>query len=366
MAATYAIRDDVIWPRNLVLPPRPPALVYLDMLGWINMAEVDAGNTAPAGYARVLEACRRARSEGRALFPLSSTAAIELYNIADVSRRRARVAVMEQLSGFSYLLGRPQLQRLEVESAFDELPGVSIPSRSPIGLIGPSLLWAFGMRGGLITNAPDADAIARQICQGIGIDPGNDAWASLELWAERALLTGPDDHEDPQLQAAGYSLAGWRNILTKRAEQEQELVTLLNADPALRQGNLRDVVGAREMSIELLDVINTAIAGTSASAFDEIDRTQIRDISDRMPSTRVAVSLKTIYHKNAQHVWTPNDIHDIDALSVAVPYCDIVFTDKAMRDKVISCRELSVFKTEMPRKPDDLADVIDALPSAGQ
>jgi hypothetical protein len=69
MATTYAIRSDVIWPSDLLLPDRPPALVYLDMLGWINMSEVEAGNTtvAAAGYGRLLEACRQARVDGRAL-----------------------------------------------------------------------------------------------------------------------------------------------------------------------------------------------------------------------------------------------------------------------------------------------------------
>jgi len=64
-----------------------------------------------------------------------------------------------------------------------------------------------------------------------------------------------------------------------------------------------------------------------------------------------------------RHVWTSNDINDIDALFVAVPYCDAVFTDKAARDKVISCPELAVFETEMPRKPEDLADWLDGLPA---
>ena len=49
----------------------------------------------------------------------------------------------------------------------------------------------------------------------------------------------------------------------------------------------------------------------------------------------------------------------------AVPYCDAVFTDKASRDKVISCAEVEVFHTEMPRKPEDLADWLDGLPASG-
>jgi hypothetical protein len=40
--------------------------------------------------------------------------------------------------------------------------------------------------------------------------------------------------------------------------------------------------------------------------------------------------------------WKSNDINDTDSLSIAVPYCDGVFTDKAVRDKVISCRELDL------------------------
>jgi hypothetical protein len=68
LPGTYEIRDDVVWPTDLSLPTRPPKLVYLDMLGWINLAEVAVGN-APAGYDRLLKSCRKARAEGRAHFP---------------------------------------------------------------------------------------------------------------------------------------------------------------------------------------------------------------------------------------------------------------------------------------------------------
>jgi hypothetical protein len=82
-----------------------------------------------------------------------------------------------------------------------------------------------------------------------------------------------------------------------------------------------------------------------------------------MPSSRVAVSLKAAYHKDNRHVWTSNDIHDIDALSIAVPYCDAVFTDKAARNQVKSCPELEVFGTFLPRKPEELAGWLDDLPA---
>jgi hypothetical protein len=48
-----------------------------------------------------------------------------------------------------------------------------------------------------------------------------------------------------------------------------------------------------------------------------------------MPSTEVSIEIKTAWHRHRERRWTPNDIYDIDALSLAVPYCDIVVTEKA-------------------------------------
>jgi hypothetical protein len=55
---------------------------------------------------------------------------------------------------------------------------------------------------------------------------------------------------------------------------------------------------------------------------------------DSMPSFDVAVTLKTAYHRDPLHRWRPNDIHDIDAMGSALPYCDIVVTDKAVASHV--------------------------------
>jgi hypothetical protein len=365
MATTYQVRSDVIWPSDLELPDRAPAMVYLDMLGFINLAQVAAGKATAPGYDVLLPAARRARDEGRALFPLSSTHVAELCDVGDVQRRRERVVIMEELSGFNYLMGRPQIQQLELEAALNDISGVSISPQGPIPLIGPSLLWAFGRRGGLVTNAPDPDALAKHICDQMGIDPGDEPMATLNLWAERELLAGPDDEEDPELLALGYDPQKWRDGLEKRAEQERYLVLELDRDPRFRLGRLRDVVNARELEIELGDTLAriTTAMKTSIGQLLDHNRSKLRNFTDRMPSTRVAVSLKAAYHKDNRHDWTTNDIHDIDALSIAVPYCDAVFADKSARNKVVSSPELDVFNTLLPRTPEELAHWLDGLPS---
>jgi hypothetical protein len=47
-----------------------------------------------------------------------------------------------------------------------------------------------------------------------------------------------------------------------------------------------------------------------------------------MPSGDVWITLLTAGHRNPQTRWTANDIYDADALSVAVPYCDFVATER--------------------------------------
>jgi hypothetical protein len=54
-----------------------------------------------------------------------------------------------------------------------------------------------------------------------------------------------------------------------------------------------------------------------------------RTLTRSMPGTDVAAVLKTNRHRDATRAWTSNDMFDIDALTVAVPYCGTVGTDNA-------------------------------------
>jgi hypothetical protein len=81
-----------------------------------------------------------------------------------------------------------------------------------------------------------------------------------------------------------------------------------------------------------------------------------------MPHTQVAISVKTQMHKNPRHRWTPNDLSDVDAVSVAYAYCDAVFPDKAMRHALATSKELGVLGTFVPRRAAEMKDWIDARP----
>jgi hypothetical protein len=143
------------------------------------------------------------------------------------------------------------------------------------------------------------------------------------------VLAGPTDDGVERLRAYGWNPEAVRQVAENRAAEERAQVARLNADPKWRRGRLRNVVMAREVIIELFDALNEALEARGCDFSDVwTDREAAREIPSTMPSTDVAVTLKTAAHRNPQKGWLRNDIYDIDALSVAVLYCDIVVTEK--------------------------------------
>jgi hypothetical protein len=357
------LAERLVWPR-LVRPRRP--IVYLDLNHFIGMARAIASDpSTPAGYRDLFDATRAAIEEQRIVIPLSGEHLFEMAAIKDPKQRTTLADVMEVLSGFQYLLGRPEIAQLEIEAGieaiFDEQP--QLP---PVSLIGPTFGWAFGMRGGMnIVDAEgdDASAAARKE---MGAESYEEFMRDANYTVERAVLVGPSDEEIQALRADyGYVPEVARESHKSRLEFELDLCQKLADDSKWRRGRLRDVVSAREIAHEWLDAINRvnndrARAGRPVLDVDDVART--RQFMTAMPHTQVAISIKTRYHRDPTHRWTANDITDIDALSVAYAYCDAVFTDKAARAALTDSKDLRSFRTVLPRTPGELTEWIEQRP----
>ncbi|MDA5147517.1 hypothetical protein PEM37_39125 [Streptomyces sp. AD681] len=72
------------------------------------------------------------------------------------------------------------------------------------------------------------------------------------------------------------------------------------------------------------------------SGFDpqrpKASRRRMVSFADRIPSLRIAVDLKTQLFRNTARRWNLNTVHDIDAVSLAVPYCHVVVPDREIAD----------------------------------
>jgi hypothetical protein len=72
---------------------------------------------------------------------------------------------------------------------------------------------------------------------------------------------------------------------------------------------------------------------------------QMTELLLAMPSRRVAVTIRQRYHRDLEHRWTVSDLRDIDALSIATPYCDVVVTDNAVRTAITHAHLDQLFAT---------------------
>jgi hypothetical protein len=92
------------------------------------------------------------------------------------------------------------------------------------------------------------------------------------------------------------------------------------------------------------------------------DQQSARAFARSMPSTEVSIELKTAWHRNRDKQWTANDIYDIDAMSMAVPYCDVVVTEKDCHHVLNVARLGERMHTALLRDLRDLPGTLDHEP----
>ena len=271
---------------------------------------------------------------------------------------RAIAHVMEELIGFASLMDRVVVMKLELDAMLDPLARQPSPwPRTP--LLGKGVRHSFGQPSGVRIMGPNGDA-TEEVRARVGAEKFDEIVAQAELELDRAVLRGPADDEVENLRATGWKPENAIQVAERRAAQERELTPMLDAETRWRRGRLRDVVAARELCTELQDMLRRAIAGRQLSLTEAIsDQESARKLARSMPSTEVSIELKTAWHRNRDKNWTANDIYDIDAMALAVPYCDIVVTEKACHHALTTARLDKRMHTAILRDLNELPNTLE-------
>lgn len=319
----------LVWPTLLEFPPPNALLVYLDLNHWIGLAQACVGHRKGDIHHEALEACHAARSAGTATFVLSATIYAEMQKIKDPMQRLQLAHVMEELTGFDTLVSRVVVMELELSAAVDPLAKLPNP-RPRVNLVGRGIRHAFGLSSGFTIMGPSGDD-TESFRQHYGHEAFDKVMSCAGVHMERSILRGPADKDDEDaLRAFGWNPDFPASITERRAEQERELKKILDGDTKWRRGRLRDLVSTRELVIEFENISRRVLAERGIVLKDVMwDLESGRRLVRSMPSTEVAIELKTAWHRNGQREWAVNDIFDIDALALATPYCDVVVTEKA-------------------------------------
>ena len=322
-----------LWPKRLVRPGVGVQLVYLDLNHWISLAKAATGHSQGAGFHDALGLLRELSSSGRVVCALSSTHYMEMSAIGDERRRFDVAAVMEELSGFRCLLPRDAIMQIEFEAALDEHGYERPDAHDEIELLGRGVLRAFGMRGGVrIRNEQGEDVTEQTRHEWPSGSEAFDVWAAdSERLLDRSVLRGPSEGEECELRALGWNPLAARQVAERRAKQEQEQALRFDEAPEYRRDSVRDAVAARYLALEGESQFQRAMQARGLDRPSAVltDLTEARRFIASMPSADAYVTVMAERHRDPNRRWTANDIFDIDALSVAVPYCDLVVTDRA-------------------------------------
>ena len=311
--------------------------VYLDQWVWVRLASVVEGKPRAPGDAEVLDAIREAAAAGVA-FPLSRTHYIETSSIKKPKQRQDLARVMASISFFRTLRGGQVLIRHQMLNAMHETfgrPTFKPPAPEALGL---GVSWAFTGRQGFMRVMDKATGLetTEAALPGVG-----KLRRELSQLAETMIIAGPADDEVEALRANGYRPEATEEGHASRLAWEELLVDMLRDDPVHAE-ELRVRVTARELCHEYLDLLNELMAEYRLTLERALGsnpdrpgsgRPKLMAFSDRVPSMRLAVDMKTALFRNGERVWKPNDLHDIDALSQAIPYCHAVVTDKDAADR---------------------------------
>ena len=326
---------DPLWPTTLRLPARPPRLIYLDLNHWIELSKAHSGHQDGKKHRCILDACLKAVRDGKAVFPLSEYIYTEIAKITSYRQRCDLREVIEQVCRYMVVTSLTVVVTHEIESVLDQTVGPTPVPLNTTNYLDWGVSRAFGRAGNIKFESASGDDVTEELRR--TYPSGPEAFDTVLLNAERELnrkmIEGPTLQEEPGLRALGWSPEVIVQGYERKTSDELAQVRRFDDSPNWRLGRTRDVITAREVLVEVGDIFAEGFAARGPGAIDHFFAGKPDDLRSSyraMPSLDVSVTLKTSLHRDPNHRWTNNDIYDIRALALAIPYCDVVVTDRSM------------------------------------
>lgn len=307
----------------------PPLLVYLDQWTWQDLVRGRPGGS-DAGLERARESCYRAKTEGRALFPLSSVHYHETWAHNGVLERGDRAAEMAGLSGFLTLRDWDAVRREEMSRAIQWTFDRPLDPRPAV--LGQGVAHALGAEMPEdLRDLPLAEAVEVEFAF---------LWSPIEEEHDRFKADRRDGQEAFALAEASRR-AAWHE--------------LRGAAGYMRRFRISAGFGDFEREwIGMLIGNDIAVEEFAAIGDDGIEA-----MIQRTPSVFAFTELRRIRYGDPKHPIKRSDLNDLRALALALPYCDVVTADKAWVDAIRAAKLEDWFGKTVVRSAHDLAALLD-------
>jgi hypothetical protein len=285
---------------------------------------------------------KKAVDDGRARFPLSAAHYYETGKQRDRKKRMELATTMARLAGTLRIAPAHTIVPWEIQRALVEV--FDLPHAIPdLELFGDGVAHAFSAPT-LCYSAPT---------EWHGIPLASEWQEELQRRAGQAfeamiLASVTPEGMPNEMRIAMHDV---KNLTDDRFVQGQEEVA--TAVKQRGRHRLEDIMLATAYTD-----IRRPIAEASYSL--GLQPEQIghnwRRILEAIPSRWVEMKLRHQRQANPQKAWQGNDLNDVTALAIAVPYCDLVITEKSWASMLTAAKVPERFETTVTRSLHDLAE----------
>jgi hypothetical protein len=296
--------------------------VYLDQNVWVNLLKESTG-AAPSTGTRI-GILSSYKKDHAVRFPLSAMHYMETWHRSKWESRYALASTMRDLSEYLALAPAYRLQRPEIERAIIEKMDIRGYAPNPAaGAFGHGVDHAFASSSGrfrYVESLGDEHLFSPTLK--LTDDPIRILKSKGDPIYQWISLAGPP---------GAFDIEGFDRITQHRqgafyaASQQEKMERWVSNGGK----DMVDRAVITDAFVDLLDDLNDMCATRGVDPISVAhSREDIMHLWAAIPTVHVHSSLRIQRFRNSQQKWSQHDLADLSALSVAIPYCDIVVTER--------------------------------------
>jgi len=292
--------------------------VYLDQNHWINLLRARKGLSNDTEIQNVLQNIIKASNEGTAFFPISNIHLMETYKKRNPVKRDEMLDFMIEVSQGYAIVPYINIQNFEIRQAV--LKQVGLPYKNVIQyVIGKGIPYIMGKKPEIINKDGNRPEFPKDLQDKI-----REAIYDIEAFK---LCVKNNEY----IKAVREHLTRERALVKKienRIKRDMDFVkdkklrkefTLLRLFQEIIIPEMEKV--AKELCLDPWEIMPP-----------NVSKKRVYDFIQNIPSLYTSWILQFRRDVQCQGKIKPSDINDIAALSMAIPYCDIVVTENMWAD----------------------------------
>jgi hypothetical protein len=307
-----------------------PVVVYLDMNMWVSM--VRGTSQGDQRWIAARSALETAVSRGQVVVPLAVAHYLELWHRREQRSREQVGALMREVTGYVTIPSPYVVRRREVRALVTQLAGEPSSLLSMTDLLGHGAAHAFGSRHGRFRFVESLASADNALSEGPAVAPPDNwealersgpAWEWLQLVGTQAILESEGVERTPEHRYGTQHMQAEMELRERIVREPGTPTQLWNFLVADELKSLTDEINeiAEELDVDPNLFFSSGVLGRTGSE-------SVHAFVAALPSAFAWATLRYWKHRDLTHPWEQHDWTDISALSVAVPYCDAVITER--------------------------------------